>query len=148
MKAKKVYTIVVILMISCFFIVTNFGRALRNRQYLEIDNSNRKQVEELIGEKYLRRGNLVKIGEQQMLGDWTLYLSYDNSTEDDILFKDGEKMELRDYIKENGYADGMISGIIICISLIAILGVIIYILVIGILKAMDMIKGRKQKVPQ
>ncbi len=148
MKAKKVYTIVVILMISCFFIVNNFGRALRNRQYLEIDNSNRKQVEELIGEKYLRRGNLVKIGEQQMLGDWTLYLSYDNSTEDDILFKDGEKMELRDYIKENGYADGMISGIIICISLIAILGVIIYILVIGILKAMDMIKGRKQKVPQ
>lgn len=121
--------VISIVVISIITISNNFGKALQNRYYLNIDLSNREYIEEIVIEnKKIVMGEINKIAYQQGLGDWELILYYENGLEDEIIFSDSNRNmhSLKNYIIQNSYNEGKISSNKIKISLVSILMAIIY----------------------
>lgn len=95
--------VIAIIVISIIVIANNF--TLDGKYYLKVDSSNRQYIENMVSEKYKLKGTLNKIAYMQGLGDWYLFLYYEDGTEDYTLFgdSDSEKEEIRGYIVVNGY---------------------------------------------
>lgn len=95
--------IIVIIVISVIVIINNF--TLDFKYYLKVDSSNRQYIEKMVLEKYKLIGTLNKIAYSQGLGDWCLFLYYEDGTEDSVSFGDCDSKaeEMRGYIVANGY---------------------------------------------
>lgn len=95
--------VIVIIVISIIVILNNF--TLDGKYYLKVDSSNREYIEKMVSEKCELTGTLNKIAYMQGLGDWYLFLYYEDGTEDNILFDDGDsdQEKIRTYIETNGY---------------------------------------------
>lgn len=129
-NTNKINTIIVItiIVVSIITISNNFVKALQYKSYLKIDSSNREFVEKIISENYKLKGNLVEVAYMGGLGDWYLFLYYEDGTEDQTLFGDSDMnvRPLEKYIVENGYNEGEVSWNKIKISFGAIVITIIY----------------------
>lgn len=129
---KKIYNrintiIVVAIILICFIIIiTNFEKTIQGKIYLQIDSNNREYIEQLVSKNYKLLGKLDKVVYKGGLGDWYLYLYYENGTEDDTLLDEGIGTELREYIVKNGYNEGRASGNKIQISFFIIVVTIFY----------------------
>lgn len=95
--------VIAIIVISIIVIVNNF--TLDFKYYLKVDSSNRQYIEKTVLEKYKLTGTLNKIAYNQGLGDWCLFLYYEDGTEDSVSFGDCDSKaeEMRGYIVANGY---------------------------------------------
>ena len=95
--------IIGIIVTSIIVIVNNF--TLDGKYYLKVDSSNKQYIEKMVSEKYKLTGTLNKIAYSQGLGDWYLFLYYEDGTEDSVSFGDCDSKaeEMREYIVENGY---------------------------------------------
>lgn len=74
--------------------------------------------------------DIVRIGKMQGLGDWYLYIKYDNEEEKSVILSDGELRELYQYIDNKGSLGGtlgVLTEIFIKLSIISIIFIPIYI---------------------
>lgn len=135
--------IIFIIVISIITIFNNFKKVLQSKYYLEIDSNNRTYVEELISENYELKGNLNKVAYKQGLGDWYLFLYYEDGTEDKTIFGDSDiKIQpLQKYIVENGYDESIEYMVKIRISYWAIFLSIIYEICYLVIKKIKMKKN-------
>lgn len=136
----RVYKNIAIVSGIVFFISIglSFLYGLKGDVFLNVDNKNRDIIIEMCElEDISLKGELTKIGCKQGLGDWYLYLYYeDGSTERDIL-NDTVGAELRTYIRENGQVGGtkgMIADNLIKVSASIVGSYIICILIYQIVK--------------
>lgn len=120
--------IVVIMIISVIAIVSNLKKVLQCKYYLKIDSSNREYIEKTISENCKLKGTLNKIAYMGGLGDWYLFMYYEDGTEDETLFSESNRNvePLEKYIVENGYNEGKVSWNKIRISFWTIVITIIY----------------------
>lgn len=120
--------IVFLIIIVCNIIIANnFIKALQYKSYLNLDNNNREYIEDRVSNYYKQvNKNIEKVAYMQGLGDWYLFLYYEDGTEENIILGDYNGEELRDYIIENGYNEGIVSWNIIKISFIIIIITIFY----------------------
>lgn len=89
----------------CF--VLSFLYGLKGDVYLKIDDKNRNLVSDMCEtEDIPLNGKLIQIGCKQGLGDWYLYLYYDDDSSEQRLLEDSIGFELRMYIRENGQVEG------------------------------------------
>lgn len=123
-------TIIVIniVVISIIIISSNFGKALQHKYYLKIDSNNREYIEDILQKDYKLIGTLDKIACMQGLGDWYLFLYYEDGMEDETIFSDSnrEVQPLHSYITNNGYNEGEASWNKIKVSFWLSLVAIIY----------------------
>lgn len=129
----------IILLIS---IVLSFLYGLKGDVFLKIDNENRDIIIELCELQDISlKGGLVQIGCKQGLGDWYLYLCYEDGGLESEIINDTIGAELRTYIRENGQVGGtkgMVVGTLIKLSAATIGVYMICILIYQI--------GRKNKM--
>lgn len=113
---------IVIIVISITTISRNSIKVLQGKYYLKVDSNNREYIEKTVAENYKLSGTLDKVAYMQGLGDWYLFLYYEDGTEDETTFGDGNsKVEhLREHIRENGYNEGEVSWNKIKISFLII----------------------------
>lgn len=133
----SIIIVIGVIIISCNVISNNFTTFMQNKYFLDINSENKEYIETMISENYKLSGTLEKVAYMQGLGDWYLFLYYDNGLEDDTLFGDSnrEVQPLRDYIIQNGNNnDAFISKIKIDISIICILISIVYSIIYIIIK--------------
>ena len=125
---NKINTIIVvfIILICIIIVVTNLKKTLQWKSYLQIDSSNRKYIEQMVSENYKLMDKLDKVAYMGGLGDWYLYLYYEDGTEDETLLDDDEGKELEEYIVKNGYNEGLASWNKIKVSFYIFIFVIIY----------------------
>ena len=76
-------------------------------------------------------GKLIQIGCKQGLGDWYLYLYYDDDSSERRILEDTIGFELRMYIRENGQIEGT-KGVIVN-SLVKVSAFIVGIYIICVL---------------
>lgn len=102
----------ILLASSIALFVIGFGQLFGCSYTLKVDDSNREYIEQyLILEDIseLRR-KLTKIADKQGLGDWTLYLYYEDGKKEERMYNDGEQRELRDYLWKNGHDEYKSAG--------------------------------------
>ena len=127
----SIIIVIVVIVISINTISSNFTKALQAKYYLKVDSNNREYIEKIVTENYKLTGTLNEVAYMQGLGDWYLFLYYEDGTEGEKSFVDGNsKVEhLREYIRENGYNEGEASWTKIRISFWSIVVVSIYLIV-------------------
>ncbi len=140
-KVNKYFNILFI--ISLIFIFTSIILVVAysffsGRIYLTVNDKNRATILEMLKEsehisnssEVIINNDVVRIGKRQGLGDWYLYIKYDNGKEETRILDDGEFRDLYEYIGSNGSYGGML-GILteasIKISIISIIFIPIYI---------------------
>ena len=89
-------------------------------------------------------GKLIQIGCKQGLGDWYLYLYYDDDSSERRILEDTIGFELRMYIRENGQIEGT-KGVIVN-SLVKVSAFIVGIYIICVLKSGSTTKKREKIV--
>lgn len=108
-KGKKI-TIVLIIASVIFLIsgIIYLRFELKGKIYLNVNEDNIETIRELceIGDIEIDNG-LSQIGYKMFLGDWELYLKYQNGTSDWALLNDTVGVDLRTYIQENGKMGGI-----------------------------------------
>lgn len=119
----------IVIIIGIIVISNNLTKALQHKYYLNIDSNNREYIEKIVTENYKLIGTLNGIVCMQGLGDWKLFLYYEDGKEDSITFGDSnEKVQpLHNYIMKNGYNEGEVSLNKIRIYFFATLVTIIYV---------------------
>lgn len=107
----NIVILIMVIVISIITISNNFKKAFQHKYYLNIDSNNKEYIQKIVSENYKLTGTLKRISCMQGLGDWYLFLYYENGTEDNTIYSDSnEKMQpLQDYIRENGYNEGKVS---------------------------------------
>lgn len=129
---KKIFNnintiIVVLIILFCTIVIkTNSKKALQCKSYLQIDSNNREYIEQIISQYYKLNGKLDKVAYMSGLGDWYLFLYYEDGTEDETFLDDVEGIELQEYIVKNGYNEGVTSWNRIKISFLIIIFTIFY----------------------
>lgn len=100
--------VIIIIVISIIIVSSNFKKAIQYKSYLYIDSSNRDYIEKIVSENYKLTGTLDKIAYMGGLGDWYLFLYYEDGIEDETLFRDSDRnvQPLKEYIIKNGYNEG------------------------------------------
>lgn len=108
---------VVVFIIS---VILEFGIGLKGEYYLEINDDNRALIFEMceMGGISLK-GELSQIGCKQCLGDWELYLTYEDGSSGGDILNDLVAWELRAYIRENGSVGGTKGVIVIYLVLVS-----------------------------
>ena len=124
----SIIIVIVVIVISINTISSNFTKALQAKYYLKVDSNNREYIEKIVTENYKLTGTLNEVAYMQGLGDWYLFLYYEDGSEGEKSFVDGNsKVEhLREYIRENGYNEGEASWTKIRISFWTIVVAIAY----------------------
>ena len=108
---KYISLVAGITLLICF--VLSFLYGLRGDVYLKIDDKNRSLVSDMCEtEDIPLNGKLIQIGCKQGLGDWYLYLYYDDDSSERRILEDTIGFELRMYIRENGQIEGT-KGVIV-----------------------------------
>ncbi len=108
---ENIVVATIIIVIGIIVISNNFTKVLQHKYYLNIDSNNREYIEKIVTENYKLIGTLNEIVCMQGLGDWKLFLYYENGKEDSTTFGDSdEKVQpLHNYIMENGYNESEVS---------------------------------------
>ena len=115
---KYISLVAGITLLICF--VLSFLYGLRGDVYLKIDDKNRNLVSDMCEtEDIPLNGKLIQIGCKQGLGDWYLYLYYDDDSSERRILEDTIGFELRMYIRENGQIEGtkgvIVNSLVICV---------------------------------
>ncbi|MEE0685637.1 MAG: hypothetical protein U0K68_13125 [Agathobacter sp.] len=127
---KYISLVAGITLLICF--VLSFLYGLRGDVYLKIDDKNRSLVSDMCEtEDIPLNGKLIQIGCKQGLGDWYLYLYYDDDSSERRILEDTIGFELRMYIRENGQIEGT-KGVIVN-SLVKVSAFIVGIYIICVL---------------
>ena len=133
-KVNKCFNVSFIISLICIFISIVLIIAylfFSGKIYLAVNNKNRDTIIKMLEEsenilkssEVIINDNIVRIGEMQGLGDWYLYIKYDNGEEKTIILDDGELRELYKYISSNGSYGGtlgILTNFLITISIIFI----------------------------
>lgn len=110
MEKRKKITIVLIIASVIFLIsgIIYLRLELKGKIYLNVNEDNIETIRELceIDDIEIDDG-LSQIGYKMFLGDWELYLKYQNGTSDWALLNDSIGVDLRTYIRENGKMGGI-----------------------------------------
>ena len=110
MEKRKKITIVLIIASVIFLIsgIIYLLFELKGKIYLNVNEDNIETIRELceIDDIEIDDG-LSQIGYKMCLGDWELYLKYQNGTTDWALLNDTVGVDLRTYILENGKMGGI-----------------------------------------
>lgn len=110
MEKRKKITIVLIIASVIFLIsgIIYMRFELKGKIYLNVNEDNIETIRELceIDDIEMDDG-LSQIGYKMCLGDWELYLKYQNGTSDWALLNDPIGVDLRTYIRENGKMGGI-----------------------------------------
>ena len=110
MEKRKKITIVLIIASVIFLIsgIIYLRLELKGKIYLNVNEDNIETIRELceIDDIEIDDG-LSQIGYKMCLGDWELYLKYQNGTSDWALLNDTVGLDLRTYIRENGKMGGI-----------------------------------------
>ena len=135
-KSKRINNIIVIfiIIICSIVIISNFFKALENKSYLKLNEQNREYIEKMIYELYNPNKKIEKIAYMAGLGDWYLFLYYEDGTEENVLINDTDGDELIKNIVKNGYNEGTVSLNIIKISFFVIVITIIYEIIYLVIK--------------
>ncbi len=108
-KRKKIS--IVLIIASVIFLISGIiylRFELKGKIYLNVNEDNIETIRELceINDIEIDDG-LSQIGYKMCLGDWELYLKYQNGTSDWALLNDTVGVDLRTYIQENGKMGGI-----------------------------------------
>ena len=108
-KRKKIS--IVLIIASVIFLISSIiylRFELKGKIYLNVNEDNIETIRELceINDIEIDDG-LSQIGYKMCLGDWELYLKYQNGTSDWALLNDTVGVDLRTYIQENGKMGGI-----------------------------------------
>lgn len=132
MKKRKKITILLIIASVIFLIsgITYLRFELKGKIYLNVNEDNIETIRELceIDDIKIDDG-LSQIGCKMCLGDWELYLKYQNGTSDRALINNTVGVDLLTYIQENGKMCGSAGAItynIMCGSAVLVLICVIY----------------------
>lgn len=110
MEKRKKITIVLIIASVIFLIsgIIYLRFELKGKIYLNVNEDNIETIRALceIDDIEIDDG-LSQIGYKMFLGDWELYLKYQNGTSDWALLNDTVGVDLRTYIQENGKMGGI-----------------------------------------
>lgn len=139
-KVNKCFNIIFIILLICLFISIPFIIAysfLSGKIYLSVSDKNRNQIITMLesenilnSSEVMINNDIVRIGKMQGLGDWYLYIKYDNGEEKSVILNDGELRDLYQYIDSNGSFGGtlgILTEIFINLSIISIIFIPIYI---------------------
>lgn len=109
MNINRIFTIVIIislvaLLICCKIIIDN---GIIEKFYVKVDTDNQELLREMIEQNNIKiYGGLKRVGCRQELGEWTLYLEYENGKIQKEILDDGDCRELHNYIREYGSIEG------------------------------------------
>lgn len=130
---KEIFIIELVLLniVSIACIPKNLLIALQSPKAINVNSLNydiisQKILEEYDVKNYKLKGSIQRVEYRQLLGEWSLYIYYTDSTEATIMFRDTEGRSIREYIDENGYDKGKIAFIILIGTAILILFTIGY----------------------
>ncbi len=131
-KIKKILNKIIIISLVAIPILLfiSFYNLLVGRYYVKVNNDNKTDIYDMLKENDVQiSGELSKIGYHQNLGQWELYLIYDNFDIQDEWFGDGDASDLYTYIKNYGknlatYLNIIIELLIKCIFICLILKII------------------------
>lgn len=140
MKIKKInkyfnifFIISLISIFTSIVLVVAYSFFSAGRVYVTVNDKNRESILKMLKKfesEVIINNDIVRIGKMQGLGDWYLYIKYDNGEEKAILLDDGNFRDLYKYIGSNGSYGGIL-GILtetsIKISIISIFFMPIYI---------------------
>ncbi len=132
MKRKSfiIKAIILILLIFALFILLAeyAGMSFANKIYVYVDDSNRETVEILAEEGGIEiDGTIVRIGRQQMLGDWNLFIKYEDGSGITRLLDDGCAVDLSQYIIENGTLGGHAGDVVRGSILVVFAALLLYV---------------------
>ena len=98
--------VISVIIICCIVILNNVIKSLQGKEYVIVDEKNKKYIEKIISQYQEVKGNLVRIEYMQELGDWSLWLYYDNEKIYRTSFGDSQAYEIKQYIRDNGHNEG------------------------------------------
>lgn len=110
MEKRKKITIVLIIASIIFLIsgIIYLRFELKGKIYLNVNEDNIETIRKLCENDDIEIDDgLSQIGYKMCLGDWELYLKYQNGTSDWSLLNDSVGVDLRTYIRENGKMGGI-----------------------------------------
>lgn len=110
MEKRKKITIVLIIASVIFLIsgIIYLRFELKGKIYLNVNEDNIETIRKLCENDDIEIDDgLSQIGYKMCLGDWELYLKYQNGTSDWSLLNDSVGVDLRTYIRENGKMGGI-----------------------------------------
>lgn len=110
MEKRKKITIVLIIASIIFLIsgISYLRFELKGKIYLNVNEDNIETIRKLCENDDIEIDDgLSQIGYKMFLGDWELYLKYQNGTSDWALLNDTVGVDLRTYIQENGKMGGI-----------------------------------------
>ena len=110
MEKRKKITIVLIIASVIFLIsgIIYLRFELKGKIYLNVNEDNIETIRELCESDDIEIDDgLSQIGYKMCLGDWELYLEYQNGTSDWALLNDSIGVDLRTYIRGNGKMGGI-----------------------------------------
>lgn len=139
----NILIIILVIIISCIVISNNVIKSLQGKQYIMVNEENRKNIENLISQYKEIKGNLIKVEYMQELGDWSLLLYYDDGKVDRRSFGDSQAYEIKQYIRDNGNDEGDESFRKIKIAIATIVIMIIYESIYIIIRNMKKHKARE-----
>lgn len=121
---KILFIIAIILIPICFCIY--FQYALIGKKYVKVNNQNENEILKMLEESnsIQIKGKIKEIGNMQGLGDWYLYIRYEDGSQEEEIFDDGDSFELYQYIKHNGILAGT-KGMIVKYTLYTSVGIVI-----------------------
>ena len=103
---KSIFIIASSIFFICFILCLGYG--LKGEVFLKVDNDNKNLIWEMCEIQDISlNGELSQIGYQQGLGDWYLYIYYDDGSSERRLLDAPIGAELRSYLRENGQVGGM-----------------------------------------
>lgn len=139
-KVNKYFNIFFILLLICIFISIILILAysiFSGKIYVAVTDKNRDTIMNMLEKNGIVNSSeitinneIVRIGKRQGLGDWYLYIKYNNGEEKSIILDDWDSEDLYKYIGSNGrYGEtlGILTEISITISIIAIIFIPIYV---------------------
>ncbi|MCD8381990.1 MAG: hypothetical protein LUC30_03610 [Clostridiales bacterium] len=109
-KYIRLFHKIYILLIIAFFIF--FGIAayceIIGTKIIYVNNDNEAEITEMLEDGEISiRGELSSVACKQGLGDWTLYLQYEDGNWDSHFLDDGVAIDIHGYISENGVVGGI-----------------------------------------
>ena len=91
-KRIKIFIITIIVIICLISIPFNFINLLKNVYYINIDEDDAKLVNSLINDNNLIEKPIKKIGYMAGLGDWYLFIEYEDGEKREILYDDNDNL--------------------------------------------------------
>lgn len=124
-KLLKVLFIIALILIPICIILTIYY-AFLGKTYLKVNSKNEETILKMLeeNENIAIKGKIKEIGKMQGLGDWYLYIIYEDGSQEETILDDGDLHELYMYIKHNGKLAGT-KGIIVHYIFIISVGIVI-----------------------